>query len=215
MVPEVIVLYDVFGFSSKRNAYRHPAKHLRVSMPLSVIQATRAPSNSEGDSRTGPGGESSYEYRTRTVEALRCSYCQGGQRRPRKARHSRPAAAQRSTAATTATYIGDSRRYVSFVNTVASALRRGRRWEAYCTDGISYGSDCGRALNLCSSASSASPAGFTPSQSRAALVRGIDLRNSCASVTHSSTSAFAHRATYSSSLLVESSSRFTFAITST
>ena len=40
MVPEVIVLYDVFGFSSKRNAYRHPAKHLRVSMPLSVIQAT-------------------------------------------------------------------------------------------------------------------------------------------------------------------------------
>ena len=42
MVPEVIVLYDVFGFSSKRNAYRHPAKHLRVSMPLSVIQATVA-----------------------------------------------------------------------------------------------------------------------------------------------------------------------------
>ena len=41
MVPEVIVLYDVFGFSSKRNAYRHPAKHLRVSMPLRVIQATR------------------------------------------------------------------------------------------------------------------------------------------------------------------------------
>ena len=40
MVPEVIVLYDVFGFSSKRNAYRHPAKHLRVSMPLRVIQAT-------------------------------------------------------------------------------------------------------------------------------------------------------------------------------
>ena len=104
------------------------------------------------------------------------------------------------------THIGDSRRYVSFVNTVASALRRGRRWEAYRWYLVRLRLwPCAEFVLLC----------FTPSQSRAALVRGIDLRNSCASVTHSSTSAFAHRATYSSSLLVESTSRFTFAITST